>query len=114
MTKKDNQIFVEHILDSIGAIEKFAEGITEKELASDRLRRSAIVREIEVIGEAAKHISNEFKTNHKEVPWKDIIGTRDKLIHHYFGVDLNIIWRIIKIFLPDLKNKLKEINKKSV
>ena len=59
MTKKDNQIFVEHILDSIGAIEKFAEGITEKELASDRLRRSAIVREIEVIGEAAKNMSRE-------------------------------------------------------
>ena len=109
MKVKDDFIFVEHILDSIGAIEEFSKGMTEKELVSNRLKQSAIVREIEVIGEAAKNISDEFKNQHKEVPWKEIIGTRDKLIHHYFGVDLAIIWQIIVKFLPDLKNELDRI-----
>ncbi len=109
MNKKEDQIFIEHILDSISAIEEFSKGITKKELASNRLKKSAIVREIEIIGEAAKNISDNFKKNHKEIPWKDIIGTRDKLIHHYFGVDLGIVLRIVKIFLPDLKKKLENL-----
>ena len=109
MKEKEDQIFIEHILDSINAIEKFSKGITEKELASNRLKKSAIVREIEIIGEATRNISNSFKNKHEEVPWRDIIGTRDKLIHHYFGVDLSIVWRIVKVFLPELKNKLLKI-----
>ncbi|MDO8508174.1 MAG: DUF86 domain-containing protein [Nanoarchaeota archaeon] len=109
MMIKNDQVFIEHILDSIKAIGEFSEEITEKELASNRLKKSAIVREIEIIGEAAKNVSDDFKNKHKEVPWKDIIGTRDKLIHHYFGVDLGVIWRIIKVFLPDLKIKLENL-----
>jgi uncharacterized protein with HEPN domain len=112
MKIRNDFVFVEHILDSIRAIEEFSRGITEEELVSDRLRQSAIVREIEIIGEAAKNISDEFKREHREVPWKEIVGTRDKLIHHYFGVDLGIVWRIIKVFLPDLKNKLSQIQRK--
>ena len=111
MNIKDDFIFIEHILDSIKAIEEFSRGITEKELNSNRLKQSAIVREIEIIGEAAKNISEEFKNKHKEVSWKEIIGTRDKLIHHYFGVDLSIVWRIIKTFIPDLKISLEKIHK---
>ncbi|MEK6878657.1 MAG: DUF86 domain-containing protein, partial [Nanoarchaeota archaeon] len=105
--KKDDDVFIGHILESIDSIEDFVKGITEKDLVSDRLRRSAIVREIEIIGEAAKNISNEFKTKQENIPWKEIIGARDKLIHHYFGVDLSIVWNIIKVFLPDLKKKLE-------
>jgi len=109
LKEKNDLIFIEHILDSINAIEEFSKDFTEKNLTSNRLRQSAIVREIEIIGETAKNISNEFKNEHKEVPWKEIIGTRDKLIHHYFGVDLGIVWRIIIDFLPDLKSKLIQI-----
>jgi len=61
--------------------------MSKKALASDRLRQSAIVREIEVIGEAVKNISETLKSKHKDIEWKDIAGTRDKMIHHYFGVD---------------------------
>ncbi|MEK6914770.1 MAG: HepT-like ribonuclease domain-containing protein [Nanoarchaeota archaeon] len=107
---KEDKIFVEHILDSINAIEGFVKNVNEEELYYNRMMKSAIIREIEIIGEAAKNISNEFKNKHKGIPWKDIMGTRDKLIHHYFGIDFKIVWKIIKLFLPELKNKLENLN----
>jgi len=109
MTDKNDLAFIEHILDSINAIEEFSKNLDKKELISNRLNQSAIVREIEIIGEAVKNISNSTKNKHCEVEWKEIVGTRDKMIHHYFGVDLDIVWNIIKINLPDLKNKILKI-----
>lgn len=111
MNEKTDLSFIEHILDSINAIEEFSKGMTKKELTSDRLKQSAIVREIEIIGEAVKNISNKTKEKHKEVVWKEIVGTRDKMIHHYFGVDMNIIWKIIREDLPELKRQMQDIKK---
>lgn len=111
MSDKGDLVFLEHMLDCIGAIEQFAKNITKNELDSNRLKRSAIVREIEIIGEAAKNISLGLKNKHKEVEWKDIAGTRDKMIHHYFGVDTNIVLDIIKIDLPKLKKQILQILK---
>lgn len=108
---KKDLVFIEHILDSINAIEEFSKGISKEKLIPDRLRQSAIVREIEIIGEAAKNISQTIKNKYKDIEWREIIGTRDKMIHHYFGVDLNIIWDIIRINLPDLKKKMLKIKK---
>lgn len=102
-------MFVQHILDSINAIEKFSKNMKREKLISNRLKQSAIIREIEIIGEAAKSISKSLKNKHREIEWKEIVGTRDKLIHHYFGVDLDIVWDIIKINLPDLKEKISKI-----
>lgn len=109
MSEKDDIVFIEHILESIYAIKDFSNNLSREELDSNRLKRSAIVREIEIIGEAAKNISDTLKENHKEVEWKDIAGARDKMIHHYFGVDLNIVWRIIKEDLPVLKKQIINI-----
>lgn len=106
---KEDLVFIEHILDSINAIEEFSKNINKEKLESDRLKQSAIVREIEIIGEAVKHISINLKNNHPEVEWKEIAGTRDKMIHHYFGVDLDIVWNIVKINLPELKSKMLKI-----
>ena len=106
---KNDLIFIEHILDSIRAIEKFSKNLKKEKLKSDRLRQSAVVREIEIIGEAVKNISESLKNKHREIEWKEIAGTRDKMIHHYFGIDLNIVWDIIKINLPDLKDKILKI-----
>ena len=106
---KDDLAFIEHILDSIDAIGRFSKGMSRKELNSSRLKQSAIVREIEVIGEAVKNISPTLKNKHKEIEWKEIVGTRDKMIHHYFGVDLDIVWSIININLPELKKKILKI-----
>ncbi|MFH0701182.1 MAG: DUF86 domain-containing protein [Candidatus Woesearchaeota archaeon] len=109
MNGKDDSVYVNHILDSIGAIEEFSRNLTKEELASNRLKRSAIIREIEVIGEAVRNTSSAFQKKYPEVGWKDIIGTRDKMIHHYFGVDLNIVWNIIKVDLPVLKKQVSGI-----
>ncbi len=111
MNEKDDLAFIEHILDSINAIKEFSKNISKEELISNRLKQSAIVREIEIIGEAVKNMSESLKNKHPEIEWKEIVGTRDKMIHHYFGVDLNIVWDIIKINLPDLKDKILNIKK---
>ncbi len=111
MNDKDDLAFIEHILSSISAIGEFSEGMNKKELISNRLKQSAIVREIEIIGEAVKNISETLKNRHKDIEWKEIAGTRDKMIHHYFGVDLDIIWDIVKINIPKLKKKILKIKK---
>ena len=111
MSQKEDLVFIEHMLESIDAILKFSEDITKKELIENRLKQSAIVREIEIIGEAVKNISKSLKERHKEVKWKEIAGTRDKMVHHYFGVDPNIIFEIIKKDVPDLRKKILKIKK---
>ena len=111
MSDKGDAVFLEHILDSIDAIELFSKNITKNKLESNRLKRSAIVREIEIIGEAVKNISPNLKKRYKDIEWKAIVGTRDKMIHHYFGVDLNIIWEIVNKDIPKLKEKILEIKK---
>ena len=108
---KDDLAFIEHILDSINAIKIFSKNLKKEKLMSDRLKQSAIIREIEVIGEAVKNISENLKNKHREIKWKEIAATRDKMIHHYFGVDLNIVWDIIKINLPDVKDKILKIKR---
>jgi len=111
MTEKDDLVFINHILESINAIENFSKNTPKEELISNRLKQSAIVREIEIIGEAVKNISKSLKNKHREIEWQDIAGTRDKMIHHYFGVDLNIIFGIIKKDIPILKKQIKKIKK---
>lgn len=111
MKSKDDLPFIEHILDSITAIETFSKGLTRMQFISDRLRHSAIVREIEIIGEAVKNISSQLKNKHKDIEWKEIAGTGDKMIHHYFGIDLGVVWAIVKFNLPHLKKRILRIKK---
>ena len=106
---KDDLIFIEHILESITAIENFSKGLKKEDLHSNRLKKSALVREIEIIGEASKNVSENIKKKYNKIPWREISGTRDKMIHHYFGVDLNIVWDIIKVNIPELKKQIQKI-----
>ncbi len=106
---KEPLIFIQHMLESIEKIESYAKNLTKEKLIKDTKIQDAIIRRIEVIGEAAKNLSFSFKKGHPEVEWSEIIRTRDKITHHYFGVDLNIVWDIIKKDLPDLKKKIKTI-----
>ena len=101
--------YISHMLDCIAAVESFIKDMDEEGFKSSRMKQSAVVREVEVIGEAAKNISQSIKDTHSKIPWKDIIRTRDKMIHHYFGVDLKIIWNIITIDLPSLKKEIEMI-----
>ena len=102
----DPLVFIKHMIQNIENIELFSAKITKEDFLKDKLKQYAIVRAIEIIGEAAKNLPQPFKNSHPQVNWKDIIGTRDRIIHHYFGVDLDIVWEIIIKYIPDLKKKL--------
>lgn len=107
--RKDPLIFIKHILNAITDIEESTRNLSKKEFEENKDVKDATVRRIEIIGEAVKNLPDAFRNKYSEVPWKEIVGTRDKMIHHYFGVDLNIVWDIVKKDLPDLKKKVNEI-----
>jgi uncharacterized protein with HEPN domain len=97
------------MVESLTNIEKFSKNLTKEKFCRSRLRQSAIIREFEIVGEAAKNLSNSFRTKYPMINWAPIIGFRDKLIHHYFGLNLERIWSVIVYDLPSLKQKLREI-----
>jgi len=109
MTEHEDLPYINHILDAITDIEESIKDISKEKFKKTKDIRDSNIRRIEMIGEAAKNISNKIKEKHKEIAWNKIIGTRDKVTHHYFGLDLDIIWNIIKRDLPDLKKKIQKI-----
>jgi len=110
MQSKD-RIRVQHILDEAGEAFKYTEGISFDEFVEDGKTVRAVIRSIEVIGEAASKISIEFRKEHPAVPWQKIIGMRNRLIHVYFDIDYNIIWQTVKENLPPLIEQLHSILK---
>lgn len=106
---KDQKIFLKYMLENISDIKNFTRKVSKKELTENKEKLNAVIRSIEIIGEATKNISESFKEKHKEIPWKEIIGTRDILIHHYFGIDIDILWNIIKRDILTLEKQIKEI-----
>ena len=109
--KRDFILFVEDILEGIKNIEDFSKELSEREFMKDKLRQSAIVRQIEIIGKAVKNIPEEFRKKYLEVEWKKIAGTRDVIIHAYFGIDLDLMWKVIEEDIPELKKQIEKILK---
>lgn len=107
---KDNKVYLQHILDAIGIVESYLEDVEKEDFVSEKgLVQDGVVRQLEIIGEASKGLSEEFKSSHPEIPWKEISGMRNKVIHEYFSVDLLEVWNTAKLDLPDLKNKIQNI-----
>jgi uncharacterized protein with HEPN domain len=104
-----DDVYLYHILDFISQIEKFTEGINKNEFKNNELVQSAVIRQIEIIGEASKKLSDKFKNNYPNIPWTDITGMRDKLIHGYFGVDIDIVWLTIQKDIPKLRDLIKKL-----
>ncbi len=98
-----------HMLVAAKEAMEFTAGKTRKNLEKDRMRVLAIIKSIEIIGEAASKVSEEFKSENKNIPWNDITSMRNRLIHAYFDVNLDIVWQTIKTDLPDLIKALEKI-----
>jgi uncharacterized protein with HEPN domain len=109
--KTEFRDYLSDIIDAIEKIENFTRDISFEEFIEDDMRVFAVVRALEIIGEAAKNVSPNIKTNYPSIPWKEMARTRDKLIHSYFGVDLNVVWRTVSSNLPPLKDQISEILK---
>ena len=109
MKKRNSKLFLKDIVDAMGHIEEFIEGMTLDELEADEKTSSAVIRKFEVIGEAVKNIPNKVKEEHKDIQWKSMAGMRDRLIHAYFGIDYKLVWAAIKTEIPKLKPKLKKL-----
>ncbi len=109
MIKHEDLPYINHILDAINDIEESVKNISKEKFEETKDVKDANIRRLEIVGEAVKNISKKLKERYKEIEWNKIIGTRDKMIHHYFGVNLSIIWNIIKKDLPDLKKKMQKI-----
>ncbi len=106
---KNDLAYVDHILQCIKKIRKYVKIVDKKEFSKNDLLQDAIIRNFEVIGEASKKISPDFKKIYFEIPWKEISGMRDKSIPDYLGVDIEVIWKTIEQDLPILQKGLKKI-----
>ncbi len=111
MTPHENPPYLKHILDSINDIEDSIKGFSLEEFKRNKDVKDACIRRIEIIGEAAKNISKEFKEKYPKIEWAKIAGTRDVMIHAYFNVDLDIVWEIIDNDIPKLKKEISKILK---
>jgi len=107
--KRDDSVYLNHILDSIHQIEEYTEGLNKKEFLAKRLVQDGTIRQIEIIGEATKNVSEPLKERYSHIPWKEVAGMRDKLIHNYFGVDIDAVWDVVKKDIPVLKVEILTI-----
>lgn len=102
---RDDRERLRHILEAIERIEKYAQR-GEDAFRRDELVQTWIVHHLQVVGEAARGVSPDFRERHSDVPWKSVVGMRDVLVHDYFGLDVDIVWRVVTNELPDLKRRV--------
>lgn len=104
--KKSVDVFISHILESIELVESYVRGKNLLDFIKSKSLQDAVIRRLEIMGEAVKNLPVRFTAKHPEIPWREIAGMRDILIHQYFGVDIEMTWNVIEENLPDLKKKL--------
>lgn len=105
---KDDRVYLGHILEAIRDIEQYA-GVGRDAFMTDKMRQDALLRKLEVIGEAVKNLSEHAKQRRPAIPWRQIAGMRDRLTHDYFGVDLALVWATVEKDVPNLKTAVEQI-----
>jgi uncharacterized protein with HEPN domain len=106
---RDDSVYLQHILDAISKVETYLEGIDRRTFSERSLIQDGVIRQIEFIGEAVRRLSHDLRDQYPKIPWQDIAGMRDKLIHDYFGVDLETVWLTALDDLPVLKAQVARI-----
>lgn len=107
--KKDSAVFLKHILECIDLIEEYVKDLSKEDFKENIELQDAIIRRLEIIGEAARNLPDDFKSNYSDVQWRQIIAARNILAHFYFGIDLNTVWNIVKNDLPKLKEQVESM-----
>lgn len=108
---RDYKLYVKDIIDCIEKIEEFIGNMSFDDFKEDDKTNNAVVRKLEIIGEAVKNIPKSISKKYEEIPWKDMARMRDKIIHFYFGVDYEIVWKVIKERLPEIKPLMEQVLK---
>jgi len=111
MKNRSDLLYVTDMLESITRVEGYIEGMEFNEFKENNMAKDAVLRNLEVLGEAAKNLSTAIKEKYPDIPWKRIIGLRNIVIHGYFGVDFDNIWKIITDNVPEVKPSLEEVLK---
>lgn len=109
MSKRLPKLYLEDILTSISNIDEYTKGLSFKDFKSDKKTIDAVVRNLEIIGEAARNIGQSFTEEHSQLPWSEMISMRNKVIHEYIAVDVEILWKTIQEDLPMLKEQIEEL-----
>ena len=107
--RKNDEVYLSHILNSIERIEEYTKGMEKGDFFSSNLVQDGTIRQIEIIGEATKNLSKDFREKYPHIHWNDIAGMRDRLIHHYFGVNLNDVWYTVEVDIQALKDEILTI-----
>ncbi|MEC3879123.1 HepT-like ribonuclease domain-containing protein [Parapedobacter sp. 10938] len=107
--EKSSSVYLHHILDCISRIHAYTKDVDEQAFLKDFLIQDAVIRNFEVIGEAVKKVDSVIRKKYPEIPWKNIAGMRDKLIHDYMGVDVRAVWGVVEDILPEFGQQVKHI-----
>lgn len=109
MTRHDPRLYLTHILESIELIESYISGIDRRSFVADQEKQDAVVRRIEIMGEAVKNLTTDIRDANPQVPWTRIAGMRDKVIHDYMGVDVELVWTVATTMLDQLGHDVRAI-----
>lgn len=109
MSKRNNLVLLADIIEAINNIQEYLQGLSEDDFYNDKKTKDAVVRNLEIIGEASKQVTEEFKIQYPDVEWRETADLRNKIIHDYSGLDYVLLWEIIHLNIPSFRQKVLEL-----